>query len=78
MNYSYDALGRRTALNSPQVDYDYDGSDAIRSSMNPGVNQITSDFARLPGGEVVEAMVTGGSDPGLWCPCMTPADPRSR
>ena len=64
--FSYDPVGRRTAVSNPSTSYTYDGSDVIRSTTQPG--GVISDYARLPGGEMVEAAVTNGSNPGLWVP----------
>ena len=63
--FSYDPVGRRTAVSNPSTSYTYDGSDAIRSITQPG--GVISDYARLPGGEMVEAAVTNGSTRGCGC-----------
>jgi len=64
MTFSYDALGRRVSLDNPQTFYFYDGMDVIRSIVNPQAGQTVSDFARLPGGEVVASSVSGGAQAG--------------
>jgi hypothetical protein len=64
MTFSYDALGRRVSLDNPQTFYFHDGMDVIRSIVNPQAGQTVSDFARLPGGEVVASSVSGGAQAG--------------